>query len=147
MDHGELFRLYVTELRSSIARAQDWWDAVLGEEALRGTPEQALTAVMLRWPFGPAAHPYVVATYRKFFLACEEINRTLAQPAAAGSERGEEGWGRESIGTGPSPAAIPVAPWVLLVDGLRGPHNDLAEFMQGFVFQPVGLDVRTGMFT
>lgn len=146
--HEQLFEEYVAELRIAMSRALDWWHSLVSEQGVAGGKD----ALTLRWPFGPSSHPYVVATYRKYFLACEQLNEAIRKAAATGktvrSEDADEEiwWGTENSPVAETAGGGPISPWVLLIDRLRGPHNDLARFMGGFVFQPVALDPRTNEF-
>jgi len=149
-EHDRLFQQYVQELRQSMALALDWWNEVIADETLK-SEEGAEMRVARRWPFGAASHPYVIATYRKYFLECERLNddiRRRVSSISSGSSSPldrEEDWGI----TDPMDAldhAVPVSGWVLLIDRLRGSHNELARFMSHFVFQPIGSEPRTNQF-
>jgi hypothetical protein len=77
--HDELFEQYINELRAVKVLAERWWVSMLeSEERVTGDVGAALKAVKERWPSGPASHPRVIAVIRKFFLACEALNRAIA---------------------------------------------------------------------
>jgi hypothetical protein len=149
--HEQLFEEYVAELRIAMSRALDWWNSLVSEQGAAGHKD-ALTQLTVRWPFGPSSHPYVVATYRKYFLACEQLNEAIRKAAATGKtvrfeDADEETWwGNENSPAAETSGEGSISPWVLLIDRLRGSHNDLARFMSGFVFQPVAVDPRTNQF-
>ena len=78
--HQELFAEYVEALRSAKKAAEEWWEALLASEAGRTTDrEHALRSVKQRWPYGPSAHPRVLAVIRKYYFACEALNERLAK--------------------------------------------------------------------
>ena len=149
-DHTKLFEAYVMEMRDSMSLALEWWEEVLSDEKKRigGGADEAILRVKRRWPFGPAGHPYVIATYRKFYLACEQINEEQAKlqsPDHSDVQPNETEWGVE--GQPYSEDGSPISGWVLLIDSLRGKHNDIAMFLNGFVFNPIATDRRTGRLT
>ena len=147
--YDELFEAYVVEMREGMSRALAWWEEILAHEIkLVGQVDEAKLRVNRRWPFGPASHPYVIAIYRKYCLACDRINEDLKSHSTNHPEEvelNETDWGTEeqdNLGN----RSGPISCWVLLIDGLRGKHNDLAEFLSGLVFSPIGTDPASGNF-
>ena len=151
-----LFEQYVQELQVARSAVLLWWEGLL-----RANVEQAgslLVAeenIRIRWPFGPTSHPHVIAVYRKYYLACEELNRRIDAEAAlrspldpqesesdwgvedksstsgeesGGEESGDEDWGEEEF----------IDPPTFLFEMLEGRNDELAEFMTYFVYPCIG---------
>ncbi len=113
--HERLFERYVKELRSVKRTVDEWWHALVEAESERMSDHgRALRNLSERWPTGPAAHPYVIATVRKYFLACDTLN----------DESDDEVY----------PHAF-VSEWLLEED-----TEDLADFMSVLPYWPIGLD-------
>ena len=131
----ELFKSYAAELRQSKAFAERWWQELKQNEAERPggmTPEEL-------WPMGPASHPWVLATYRKYYFLCLDLDRQIEErestfPAQSTSEHD---WGSDD----PAPApAKHIAPKVFVFDLLAGGETqDLYIFLQLLTFIPIGL--------
>lgn len=150
--YGLLFDAYVSELRKSKALAEAWWAAALdAESASCADPAQAKENLDMRWPFGCAAHPFVLATYRKYFLECEALNELVESAEDDDPEEqadDEADWGEsdgefeadEVDGIDFEGPEQPVSPHALLIDLLPGRHPDLEQFMNDMVFAPIGLD-------
>src|SRR5262245_52024710 len=67
--YERLFKDYVAEMRRSMNAANEWWDRLQTREIERTRiRKKAMAQLEERWPFGPASHPFVLATYRKYFL-------------------------------------------------------------------------------
>jgi hypothetical protein len=138
--HERLFEEYVAALRERKSAAEEWWTELLAREiAQAGSEAEARRRLQRRWPFATASHPFIIATYRHFFLLCEALNEQieLQRPAnnvSAAGQTDESQWGREQ---NVDEAEVPVPGWVLLIDMLEGRHADLATFMQGLVFKPI----------
>src|SRR6266576_3262125 len=99
-EYEQLFANYVAEMRDSMSRALTWWEEMIALEAARvGSIDEVLSSIRRRWPFGPASHPYIIATYRKYFLACELLNEQLRRNARqqavtrVDSDFASDGWG------------------------------------------------------
>lgn len=144
-----LFDNYVSDMRQSMHAANDWWFKLLEKETIRlGDKSYAEKEISERWPFGPASHPYVLATYRKYFLECEKLNSEIeAKEFEVEFNNLDDttfinSWGSEDEDEdedfleqeNPTPA------WNLLIDMLPGRHDDLADFLSLMVFAPIGLD-------
>jgi hypothetical protein len=123
VSHDELFAKYVEELRAAKVRVEGWWNALIGFQAVdMEDPTEALREVKNRWPVGPAAHPLVIGVFRKYYLACDALNRDIA---AAGS--GEDD----------------VDPLIFLTEWLLDGQNDeLAEFLAVLPYWPIGMDLQ-----
>jgi len=141
-----LFDRYVTELRGAQQAALAWWDELIDAEAGRQEASGAAEDVVRgRWPFGPASHPYVIAAYRKYFLACHDLNRRL-DLEAHGQSRGEVEESETDWGADGEPEAAgdgwgeewPIDPPTLLIEMLEGRDDELAEFMTSYVFPCIG---------
>lgn len=78
--HQKLLEEYAESLRAAKKAAEKWWEALLAAETRKTQdPEQAVHNVEQRWPYGPAAHPRVLAVIRKYYFACEALNDRLAK--------------------------------------------------------------------
>jgi len=97
---------------------------------------------------GPTSHPRVLAIYRKYFIACEQLNAIVADEfqrklldedahdvdgwgveEARKEDDGSDGdWGAESV----------MDPPMFLIDSLAGRRDDLGDFMMFLVFAPIG---------
>ena len=151
--YDELFVAYLTDMRTSMTAARAWWEALAKKErAARGSKAKAEEALSRRWPFGAASHPYVLATYRKYYLACERLNERLENAEDDGSSIdfiNESMWGQEveEAEVSDDPRALadldvegPVEPWGLLIEMLPGRADDVSEFLAGMVMSPIGMD-------
>ena len=132
----ELRKAYVAELRESKSAAERWWAEL---KARYDQKPEGLKPDDL-WPMGPASHPWVIATYRKYYFLCLELNRRTSNGAvesAGASAANELDWGGDE--PEPKPAAT-VEPAVFVLDLLSGGDTqDLYEFLLCMVFVPVGL--------
>jgi len=148
--HEQLFEDYVTELRACMARAHAWWEELTTDEiASVGDRAAGLRRARQRWPCGPASHPRVLATYRKYFLACESLNEQLRlispTDARVSHQEGpddEGAWGVEADES-VAPGEYPIDGWALLFDRLYARHPELAVFLGAMVFRPIGYDPVT----
>ena len=115
--HRALFKEYLADLAEAREIAEGWWGAlILAEEERTGDREQAIAIVKRRRPVGPAVHGSVIAVIRKYWLACDSLNR-LSEPSAR------------------------VAPEEFVLGNLLdGEHDGHAEFLSGIPFWPIGLD-------
>lgn len=128
-EHTALFEAYVSELRAARELADGWWSSLQASDAER--PER-------RWPFGAASHPWVIAVYRKYYLACEELNQQLAEsvPSRRARAVAESDWGRDDD----EPEVTQVPPRTLVVEQLeREGLTDLHELVLMLPFVPIGL--------
>ena len=145
-----LFDQYVNALSQAKDATAIWWQRLLDAESARGaTPQQGEQSVRKRWPMGPTAHPLVLATYRKFFIACEQLNEILSaeyaqkMQKAEAQDKGE--WGAEDSDVAEATESPDdwgeereIDPPTFLVDMLFGRRDDLGEFLGLLVFSPVG---------
>jgi hypothetical protein len=127
---------YIAALRAVTPAIFNWWNDHCPYAWTDPVPKEAMTDFHRRWPAGPAGHPRIIAVFRKYFFAVQELNeRTLAEERAIPDEETEV-WGRDV-----APAKrSQVRPIDLLVNDLAPVAPDLFELMQGFVFVPVGMD-------
>lgn len=150
-NYQDLFDAYVSDMRAAIADVRRWWEALLVIETARcGDSEKALAVIEQRWPFGIAAHPYVIGVYRFWSLECQRLNEIIESPErdtldglAIENDWGVEDAMDDSDGTTMSDLAEidePVEPRDLLIDMLTGRADDVADVMVDFVFDPRGLD-------
>lgn len=133
-EYDKLFKAYVADMRRSKKLATEWWEGLLrAESKLTGSKAAAERSLAERWPHGPASHPYVIATYRKYFLACQELyNKGIQELTSSGTES-EEDWDESQ-----EEAPRLVAPRDLVLDMLHGRADDLVEFLGDLVFAPIG---------
>jgi hypothetical protein len=147
--YQELFDQYVDELSKAKKAAESWWRRLVAAQAATGVPKaQAEERIRERWPMGPTSHPRVLAIYRKYFIACEQLNAIVADEfqrklldedahdvdgwgveEARKEDDGSDGdWGAESV----------MDPPMFLIDSLAGRRDDLGDFMMFLVFAPIG---------
>jgi hypothetical protein len=149
----ELFANYVAELHVAKDLATKWWDDLMTAEAIRtGSREEAERIVTSRWPYGAASHPYVIATFRKYYIACEQLNEELqakvsSVPVEALESEDEADWGAEEDSTEDDDLWAdddPIRPDIVLIEALSGRDDELAEFMEMYMFSCLGeIDNRT----
>jgi len=153
--YQKLFDDYVDEMRESMGTAKKWWKKLQHAETKRlGSSKEADAELRERWPFGPASHPVVLATYRKYFLSCEELNREIEALEDAeedeeededeDEEETEDSWGEEDEEEEEDEDDFgaeenPIPAWNLLIDRLVGRDDDLSDFLSGMVYAPIGL--------
>jgi hypothetical protein len=115
--HHHLFDEYVAELGEAMESARGWWAALVAVEQTRGaTAEEAGDTARERHPGGPPSDKTVVAAVRKAWLACDALN-AAADPSAR------------------------VRPEELVMTWLQRERRlELAEFLSGLAYWPVGLD-------
>ena len=137
-EHDKLLEAYVAELRQSKAAAEAWWESLVAQEMARQSDRGAAeAAVQRRWPFGPVSHPWVIATYRKYYLECEQLNKKAAKPADGDASPGGSGWGVEVEAEDEGP----ILPRVFVVDLLSGEETgDLYEFILSMKYVPIGME-------
>lgn len=118
--HQKLLEEYADALRTAKEAAEDWWDALLASETRETrSREQAVLNVKRRWPYGPAAHPRVLAVIRKYYFACEALNHRLAKTKDASEEY----------------------PHVFVTDMLmEDGTEDLGDFVDALPGLPIGID-------
>jgi hypothetical protein len=134
----DLFEAYVAELRGSMTTAEAWWQQLIDDESVRQKATAELTPAE-RWPFGPGSHPWVIATYRKYYFLCKQLNEELAREAQVTTrdEETEGLWGSESEEQKPTRE---VEPKVFVLDLLEGGDTeDLFQFLLSMVFVPIGM--------
>lgn len=120
--HERLYRAYATELRKAKTATEKWWrQLVASETAKEGAREAALARLEERWPLGPAAHPWVLAVLRKYWIACEQQNREIA---ALGDDAGDD------------EAESPIV--FLCEYFLDGKNEKLAVFISPLNYWPIG---------
>jgi len=92
-EHRALFDQYVAEVRPVARRAEEVWDREvekLTEQA--GDRKLALREQALRLPGGPGSRPYLVEIIRRYWLACDQINRRVPPDQAVAPESFLLGW-------------------------------------------------------
>jgi len=116
--HRSLFRQYVTALKAAKEEAESWWESLIYMEQKRtGDRDQAVENVNERRPTGAMSLGASDAVVREYWLKCDGLNRKTKNP----EER--------------------VAPEEFLLLWLVNDHlNDLAEFLAGMPYWPIGMD-------
>ena len=86
-EHRMLFGRYLSELRPAAAQAIQIWDGEVNWNAkASGNAEQALEEQWMTYPAGPAAQPFFVALIRRYWLACDELNKHCSSASAVTPE-------------------------------------------------------------
>ena len=142
-EYQRLFREYVSELRLAKEGAIEWWNNLLARETSElGSRDEAEREIAKRWPFGPPSHPYINAVYRKYFIACERLNELYESSPSETDVDSEEKWGtidnEDESAEELDDIEGPVDPPILLLEMLAGRDDDLADFMAGCVYSPIG---------
>jgi hypothetical protein len=116
--HQALFRQYVTAFEAAKEDAEEWWDSLIeAEEERVGDRNQAEENVLERRPTGPWSLGATDAVVREYWLKCDALNQKARNP----DER--------------------VAPEDLLLRWLvDNGRDELAEFLAGMPYWPIGLD-------
>lgn len=139
--YAHLFDQYVVELRAAHAEALTWWERLIEKESARTTDRpRAKNTLRFRWPMGPTAYPRVIAVFRKYFLACTEINNEFWEATEDMDDDASplDGslWGVEDE----DDESLIEEPRVVLFERLEDVDETLARFMDNMVFIPVGAD-------
>lgn len=114
--HKALFKKYVGELDKHKCGGEKWINSLIdSEEERTGDRNQAIINVMGRRPVGAVSFPYVTGTVRKFWLECVALNKQSAMSEQVAPEEFILKW--------------------LMQQG----HDDLAEFLTGYPYWPMGL--------
>jgi len=129
----QLLQSYAAEMRDSKYGAERWWarlDEAYAAGALSAKPQDL-------WPMGPASHPWVIATYRKYFFECLKHNETVRKRGMhVPPHAPEQDWGIERA----AERAETVEPKTFVLDLLSGGDtNDLYQFLLSLAFVPIGL--------
>ena len=132
----EIQEKYIVEMRSLAPAILGWWNERCPYPATDPVPREAMTDFHRRWPAGPAAHPRIIAVFRKYFFEVEELNEKSASKEQKRKGKRVEVWGRDVA----PPALMRARPIDLLVNDLETVAPDLFEIMQGLVFVPTGMD-------
>jgi hypothetical protein len=115
--HRALFEQYLKKLGRAKRSADQWWLGLIDTEVKHTrNRDRAIANVKERRPIGPVSHPEVTGTVRKFWLACAALNEEVAIAERVAPEDFILGW------------------------MLRLGHDDLAKFLSGYPFWPVGMD-------
>lgn len=113
--YERLHTQYVRDLGHAHKWALSWWQSVIDTAAARmGDRAQAERSVAARFA-GPAAHAAPVYVLRKYWLECAALGETLAP-----EER--------------------VHPEDFLLSSLLGAQPELAKFVSGLPYWPIGMD-------
>lgn len=116
--HDKLLELYAADLRKAKDEALRWWKALAGP---KDTRDPAQKKARRRWPAGPASHPRVIAVVRDYWFRCEALNAEIEKDPKS-KEQTEY-------------------PHLFLADRLlNGKDDDLAMFVGGLPYWPIGSD-------
>jgi hypothetical protein len=122
---------YVKELRDTKRRAETWFDNLVTEHA----KDPKAPDPKRLWPMGAASHPWVIATVRKFWFLCIELNARESSLTTKGGSL-ESAWGQEESEV----EYGPILPKVFIYDLLSGAGTeDLYKFLQLLCFVPIGV--------
>jgi hypothetical protein len=129
----DLFEDYVKELRDSKKRAESWFGKLVKAHA----KDPKAPDPKRLWPMGAASHPWVIATVRKYWFLCIELNARESSLAANGGSRALA-WGQRESAS--EVEYGPILPKVFIYDLLSGPDTeDLYKFIQFLCFVPIGV--------
>jgi hypothetical protein len=129
-----LFDNYVKELRDAKKRAEAWYNNLVKAH----TKDPNAPNPKRLWPMGAASHPWVIATVRKFWFLCIELNERERSLDADSRPLEEEAWGQEESASDAEYGPIP--PKVFIYDLLSGTKtDDLYKFVQFLCFVPIGV--------
>jgi hypothetical protein len=116
--HQTLFRQYVKDLASAKEEAEAWWASLIDTEEERvGDRDQAVENVNERRPTGLMSHGASDAVVREYWLKCDALNRK--------TKNLEERVAPEEF---------------LLLWLVTERFNELAEFLAGMPYWPIGMD-------
>src|SRR5262245_61810081 len=88
--HEELLEQYARELNNTKELVERWWvDLDARETQDVGSPDLARGGWSASWPAGPASHPRVLAVVRKYWLACEALNKVILGARRSAQRRPE----------------------------------------------------------
>ena len=91
--HRALFEQYAAEVRPAAQMAEEVWDREverLFEQC--GDKRQAVQEQWIRRPSGPGGRASFVALLRRFWLACDDLNRKVPADQAVAPESFLLGW-------------------------------------------------------
>jgi hypothetical protein len=98
-EHRRLFSSYVRELVSATGRAvQIWNDEIAWNAKASGDRAEAVKEQWMTYPAGPAVQPFFVALIRRYWLACDALNRSVPPASAVTPETFLLGWLQVSPG-------------------------------------------------
>jgi hypothetical protein len=74
--HRRLFAEYREEIKRAVEASMKWWDGMIAHQSRRiGDREQVIRDAWELRPAGPASYPDFVSVIRKYWLACDALNR------------------------------------------------------------------------
>jgi hypothetical protein len=146
--YQNLLRDYVKELREAKEIVNEWWQALVAQTLQQAESEfAAAEELRRRWPVGPAAHPAILRVVRKYYLACDELNRQVARSSAQTDAQAIESVATYSLAANGRKAALepdlPLSPGVLVGESLfTAQTRDLADIVGRLTYWPIGLDEK-----
>jgi hypothetical protein len=145
--YRQIFVDYVKELRAVGVEVSRWWSGLVTETVAEvGDPIVAATELLRRWPVGPVAHPRVLAIVRKYYLACEQLNKEIyatwtSNPAETYPHRLADENDQEEIDE--NPEDLPLNPVFLVGEALFTPGTKkLATDIGRLTYWPIGMDEK-----
>ena len=116
--HRELFDRYLSDLRLAKQQAEEWWDGRITVlmECTRVDRNQVVKEYKAKNPVEPVNFTRVIGAIRRFWLECTTLNNKVKASERVPPEQFILGW---------------------LMDGT---HDDLAGFLSGLTYWPIGLD-------
>jgi hypothetical protein len=136
-EQKNLKKAYVAELRESKQMAEQWWRELHEKHAQNSGSVEPKEL----WPMGAPSHPWVIATFRKYYFLCAELNgkiqADLEQRPPVRATPDELHWGQDQE---EESREGPIDPLVFAIDLLSGKETqDVYEFLQRLVYIPIGI--------
>jgi hypothetical protein len=120
---------YIAEIRALAPKLHAWWDGLMTKEDGE--------LVWRRWPTGVAGHPRMLAIFRKYYFQIEAFNQQSRDAFGEAPPIDPEAmWGEDDLGD----AATFARHVERLIFKVVKSSPDIAEFVDGICFVPVGVD-------
>jgi len=145
--YKKLLDRYVEELRPATIEVNEWWTRLASETIAKvGTKVAAAAELRRRWPLGPASHPRILAIVRKYYLACDQLNREITRARSSDLQETPTyapAYPETDADTATSDEEddLPMNPVILIGESLFTPETqDLANFVGKLTYWPIGID-------
>lgn len=112
--HDQLFASFVKDLRLVVDQARAEWRSAVEQKTREGLSVEAAQAEVRKRFRYLGAHPRVIAVFRQYFLACDQLNKS------------------QNISF--------EYPIIFTGERLMGSHGDLWEVLADLPYLPVGTD-------
>jgi hypothetical protein len=144
--YNELRRQYIDELRSIKPEVNKWWACLVAATVARvGTELNAAAELRHRWPVGPAAHPRILSIVRKYYLACDRLNKELrlAHPMNPEEMNTYVALHAKVTSIPDEEGDLPINPIILVGESLFTEETkDLANIVGKLTYWPIGMDEK-----